>query len=339
MRGLKPDITKMGREKDVRGLTKALKHEDASVRGHAAIVLGDLGDKTSIPALKQALKDKDRLVRAHAKNSLQKIESQNVNTINDSSSWWSKQGTGTQLFLIVGGLFGIFLILGLAEFGIAMHSNSDLVMNGSAMAAAKNIIIQNTTGGYGDEEYRIKGSVLNNNSFDVDYVELNITGYAKNGTIVANDFTFVYVNSDTKMPAKTQGAFEKVLNDSNKQIVRYNITIKYLRVLGSSTNTYVASNSLEQEDKAISIVKNYGNGWTTIEQALESTANESEASGNDVTGGTWTATTIDSSNYKVVYSVDENGITQEAVFKVNIENHKVTGLNELGKDTVSVANT
>jgi hypothetical protein len=46
-----------------------------------------------------------------------------------------------------------------------------------------------------------------------------------------------------------------------------------------------------------------------------------------------------SSNYKVVYNVQENGDTIEAIFKVNINTGQVTGMNKFGKDTVAVAET
>lgn len=106
----------------------------------------------------------------------------------------------------------------------------------------------------------------------------------------------------------------------------------------TETNTTTTQNG-GQKDKAISTVKNYGNGWTTIGQALESVTHTSEESGNYISGGTWTAEAIDSSNYKVTYNVQENGETVEAIFKVDLDTGMVTGMNKLGEDTVATAET
>ena len=51
-----PNIEKMKAERDVQGLTKALKDKDWSVRREAAAALGDIGDARAVEPLIQALK-------------------------------------------------------------------------------------------------------------------------------------------------------------------------------------------------------------------------------------------------------------------------------------------
>jgi len=53
----KPNIKKMAEKKDIKGLTKALKHKDHSIRYGAARALGRLGDPRAVEPLVQALKD------------------------------------------------------------------------------------------------------------------------------------------------------------------------------------------------------------------------------------------------------------------------------------------
>ncbi len=256
------------------------------------------------------------------------------------SDWWNKQSDGKKVIFVIGGIIGIFLIIGISTLVISFNS----VVSQSSLAVvptntSNNIIILNSTGGADGDKYRIKGTVLNNNSYAADFVKIIVKAYDKNGKLVKEDFTYVYYGYDTAIPAKAQGEFEKAIDDPNSQIVRYEVTVASARQADEEPTTSTTPQIGGQEDKAISIVKNYGNGWVTIQHALDQTAKASEDSGNYISGGTWTAMAIDSSNYKVVYSIQENGATIEAIFNVNIDTEKVTGSNDFGKDTVSVAET
>lgn len=60
----KPNIEKMGRKKDVRGLIKALEYENFwDVRSSAAVALGNIGDARAVEPLIQALSDSTKFVR------------------------------------------------------------------------------------------------------------------------------------------------------------------------------------------------------------------------------------------------------------------------------------
>lgn len=63
----------MEKNKDVKGLIKALKHKDSRVRDIAALVLGDIGDVRAVEPLIQALKDENYSVRSSASEALEKI--------------------------------------------------------------------------------------------------------------------------------------------------------------------------------------------------------------------------------------------------------------------------
>jgi len=62
----KPNVDKMENEKDVDGLTKALKDERGNIRREAAIALGRIGDTMAVEPLIQALKDEHGYVRREA---------------------------------------------------------------------------------------------------------------------------------------------------------------------------------------------------------------------------------------------------------------------------------
>ncbi len=53
--GGKPNVEKMENKKDVKGLTKALKHKDWSIRAAAAKALGNLGDAKTVERLIHAM--------------------------------------------------------------------------------------------------------------------------------------------------------------------------------------------------------------------------------------------------------------------------------------------
>jgi HEAT repeat protein len=67
----KPDINKMKTEKDIKGLIKAVKDDEASIRKGAVEALGEIGDKGAVESLVQVLRyDKDKNVRFLAAKAL-----------------------------------------------------------------------------------------------------------------------------------------------------------------------------------------------------------------------------------------------------------------------------
>jgi tetratricopeptide (TPR) repeat protein len=60
---LKPNVEKMEKKKDVKGLIEALKHRETDVRKKAAEALGKIGDTKAVEPLIQALKDENLNVR------------------------------------------------------------------------------------------------------------------------------------------------------------------------------------------------------------------------------------------------------------------------------------
>ncbi len=66
-------IGRLAERGDVRGLCRALRHRDASVRRAAARALGEQREPRSVPCLKRALKDDDPYVRHQAVEALRKI--------------------------------------------------------------------------------------------------------------------------------------------------------------------------------------------------------------------------------------------------------------------------
>lgn len=66
-------LEKMKAKKDVKGLTKALKHNDDHVRQTAATYLGRIGDAMAVDALIDVLEDKDFFTRSSAAKALGKI--------------------------------------------------------------------------------------------------------------------------------------------------------------------------------------------------------------------------------------------------------------------------
>ena len=257
--------------------------------------------------------------------------------------WWNKQSLGKQATLFIGGLLGLFLIIGIITFVIVIGytvSHSYTATNAPSITSNNIIVLNNSTGRPDGKYYKIKGTIYNNNSYDADFVKIIIKTYDNNGKLVKQDFCYAYYGYDTRIPAKNYGEFEKSFEDPNGLIIKYEVSIgSASKAEQSITSTTSTPQIGGQEDKAISIVKNYGNGWATIQDALEKTTKTSENSGNYIIGGLWAATAIDSSNYKVVYNVQENGITTEAIFKVNIDTGTVSGMNKLGEDTVAVAET
>ena len=62
----KPNVEKLAAKKDVEGLIKALKHNDASVQVAAGYALEEIEDASAVEPLLQALKDEDEHVRWRA---------------------------------------------------------------------------------------------------------------------------------------------------------------------------------------------------------------------------------------------------------------------------------
>ena len=73
MRLFKPDVEKMEKNKDINGLTKALKDQDEHVRWKAAGALGNIGDARAVEPLIETLKDSVHDVRHVAAEALVKI--------------------------------------------------------------------------------------------------------------------------------------------------------------------------------------------------------------------------------------------------------------------------
>ncbi len=69
----KTDVEKMTARRDVKGLMKALRHEDSTVRTRAAQALGEMGDAKAVGPLVQALRDDYYDVRARAAYALGKM--------------------------------------------------------------------------------------------------------------------------------------------------------------------------------------------------------------------------------------------------------------------------
>ena len=71
----KPNVEKMEANKDVKGLIKALRHEEWDIRRAAIYALGEIGDAQAVEGLMQALKHEDVGLRMHAAEALEKIKS------------------------------------------------------------------------------------------------------------------------------------------------------------------------------------------------------------------------------------------------------------------------
>ena len=69
----KPDVEKMEENKDVKGLIKALKDKDETVRGKAANALGELKDRKAVKQLIKALQDDSSEVQCASAEALGKI--------------------------------------------------------------------------------------------------------------------------------------------------------------------------------------------------------------------------------------------------------------------------
>jgi len=69
----KPDISRMRKKGNVRGLIKALKHKAPMIKYGAAEALGGTGDKRSLKPLIESLGDDDNIMRAHAADALGKL--------------------------------------------------------------------------------------------------------------------------------------------------------------------------------------------------------------------------------------------------------------------------
>ena len=74
----KPNVEKMEAKKDVKGLIKALRHEEQDIRRAAVYALGEIGDAQAVEGLRQALKHEDWGLRMYAAEALQKIKSKKI---------------------------------------------------------------------------------------------------------------------------------------------------------------------------------------------------------------------------------------------------------------------
>jgi len=90
-RALKPNVEKMKTKKDVNGLIKALKYNDAKVRYDAATALGELGDLRATEPLIHALMDRFSLLRSRTADALKKITGKDFGyDLKKWQKWWEE---------------------------------------------------------------------------------------------------------------------------------------------------------------------------------------------------------------------------------------------------------
>ena len=87
---------------------------------------------------------------------------------------------------------------------------------------ARNVTILSSSGSFSDGTYWINGTLQNNNSFGVASIAYNITGYDKDGNIVASDWD--YADSKNMAPG-SQSTFRYFLDDSDHKIVSYKVRV------------------------------------------------------------------------------------------------------------------
>ncbi len=97
----------------------------------------------------------------------------------------------------------------------------------------ENVTILSSNGYFADGTYWINGTLQNNNSFGVARVAYNITGYDKNGNVVATDWDFADVDN---IAPGGQSAFKYFLEDYDHQIVSYKV-----RVVDADKSRYKSS--------------------------------------------------------------------------------------------------
>lgn len=68
-----PNVKEMKAKRDVKGLTKALKHKGEYFRQQAAIALGNIGDTRAVEPLLETLRDKSKYVQKGAAEALDKL--------------------------------------------------------------------------------------------------------------------------------------------------------------------------------------------------------------------------------------------------------------------------
>ena len=74
-------------------LIEELKDDDWCIRSRAALRLGEIGDKKTVPPLIEALKDGNECVRRHAAGALKKMTGQDFGEDYDKwKTWYEKSG-------------------------------------------------------------------------------------------------------------------------------------------------------------------------------------------------------------------------------------------------------
>lgn len=129
----------------------------------------------------------------------------------------------------------LILILGIIGISGCTSSNSTSDQNTTANTVEKKPLPTNTThpeaakvviasskGSKEDTYYIIEGQIWNKNSFGVSFVIINATGFDKDGKIVATDWTYA---DDNDIPANGKSKFIIMINDPNKQIVKYSVQV------------------------------------------------------------------------------------------------------------------
>lgn len=130
--------------------------------------------------------------------------------------------------MIVSSIIGVFLIILISAYIININSTHESLTVTSSPTANNIIILNNSTGITDSGYYTVKGTVLNNNSYAADFVSIIVKAYNKDGKLIKEESTYAHYNNEflTPIPAKTNGEFEISLEDSNKQIVRYELIIQ-----------------------------------------------------------------------------------------------------------------
>ena len=164
------------------------------------------------------------------------IESDNVPQKNKKSRsnvglWWDKQTDRNKQLISIGGVIGIFLLIGIIVF---MFNNTDINSN---LPVAKQditsnnvIVLNNSTGGFNGTYYTVKGTIFNNNSYPVNHVSLIIKTFDENGKLFIANTTYAHFDEKDRLalspiPANKTGNFELKIKDPNKEIVSYDIIV------------------------------------------------------------------------------------------------------------------
>ena len=226
----------------------------------------------------------------------------NVNKL-DSNSNETKSRSHKNKGILYGitalGVVGVILliIISFVSFSPDPSSTINYIDNETHPEAANVIIISVTPSRDSIGNYILNGTVQNNNSFGVAFVEVVATGYDDKGNVVSTDYTYAHSNEtqDTDLSPECTAEFSIYLKDPNNKIVKYSI-----RVLD-------ADKSLYQYDP---------------DDSTANSSSSSSSSSNDFSGGYSgtgvSCTACDSLNTVLLSestSTDDEGITYWDTYK------------------------